>query len=171
MWTCACWTLIWILCGTSQPRDLLEQTGGEKGRFLMDTVSLKSYSRPVVHWRQVPGRDVLTMCVFISPVAETHTEGWVTAAVPGSNTSSGLCVYHQAWCFISTGVLCSQKNNSDMFDEKVWDLDVTESFKLLLHYGLTSELCHLTFSCTCISVFVLVFIEESNKLFIKEFNL
>lgn len=48
----------------SEPLALVEQTGGARGRFLMDTVSLKSSIRPVVHWRQFSVRDVLTMCVL-----------------------------------------------------------------------------------------------------------
>lgn len=101
------------VCGTSEPRALVEQRGGEQGRFLMDTVRLKLSSRPVAHWGKVSCRDVLTTCVFcvcgwvfICPVVKTYTEGWVTAAIPASNTYSGFWVYHQTWCFISTVVLC-----------------------------------------------------------------
>lgn len=88
------------VCGTSEPQALVEQ-----GRFLMDKVGLKSFSRPVVHWRQVSGRDVLTVCVHMPSGWNTHRR-WVTAAIPGSNTSSGLWVYRMAWYFISTVVLC-----------------------------------------------------------------
>lgn len=52
------------VCGTSEPWALVRQTGGARGRFVMDTASLKSSTRPVAHWRQLSDRDVLTMCVL-----------------------------------------------------------------------------------------------------------
>lgn len=106
MWTCACWTLIWILlCGMSEPWALAEQTGGagRRGRSPMDTVQSEVIQSPCgtleAAFFLFSGRDVLTMCVFGCPVAEknthTHTEGWVT----GSNTWSGLWVYHRGLMF------------------------------------------------------------------------
>lgn len=91
----------------SEPWALAEQTGGAGRAGGVDLrwiqCSLKSSSRPVAHWRQLfflfSDRDVLTICVFGCPVAEknthTHTEGWVT----GSNTWSGLWVYHRGLMF------------------------------------------------------------------------
>lgn len=54
------------VCGTSEPGALVKQTGGAQGRFLTDTASLKSSSRVVEHWRQLSGRDILTVCVCVN---------------------------------------------------------------------------------------------------------
>lgn len=119
------------VCGASQPRDLLEQTGGEQGRFQMDTVSLKSYSRPVVQWRQVSGRDVLTMCVLISPVAETHTQRAESQPLSRDQTllvGSVFTIRPDVLSALQSSAT-AHRENSDTFDEKAWNHDGTGSFK------------------------------------------
>lgn len=92
----------------SEPWALAEQTGGAGRAGGVDLwwiqCSLKSSSRPVAHWRQLffcfPA-GMFSPCVCSDAQwlkkthTHTHTEGWVT----GSNTWSGLWVYHRGLMF------------------------------------------------------------------------
>lgn len=115
------------VCGTSEPGALAEQTGGARGRFLMDTASLKSSSRPCATleavFRQGCSHHVcVSVCFLWLKHAHTHahTQGWLTDGVQatfdvGSESTS------------RSGLLSTLRSCDSTENEKV----LKSSFKLL----------------------------------------
>lgn len=94
VWKCACWTLICILCVARLSPGLWwsRRVGRRVDFWWIQWV----WSHPDTPWNTGGSFPAgmfslcVCVCVFMRAVTETHTHWWITAAIPGSNTSSGL---------------------------------------------------------------------------------